>query len=177
MTPTPGLLREVLGHFATGVTVVTALVDGAPVGFTAQSFQSLSLDPPLVSVSPARTSTTWPRIRDTGRFCVNVLAADQGALSRRFADPSADRFAGTRWSPSPAGSPVLDGVLAWVDCALAGELPGGDHTIALGRVLDLRARPEAAPLLFYRGRFAGLAEPGEGADPATALTPEAPPPR
>jgi 3-hydroxy-9,10-secoandrosta-1,3,5(10)-triene-9,17-dione monooxygenase reductase component len=143
----------VLGTFTTGVVVVTAM-GAQPLGFTCQSFASLSLDPPLVSFSPARTSTTWPLIREIGRFCVNVLAHDQHELSERFAELGADRFAGVEWTRSPLGSPIIVGVSAWIDCELAAEYDGGDHTIVLGAVRALRADPQRHPLIFYRGRYA-----------------------
>jgi flavin reductase (DIM6/NTAB) family NADH-FMN oxidoreductase RutF len=92
-------------------------------------------------------------VRDLGRFCVNVLAEDQTRLSATFAGTSADRFAGVGWRPSPQGQPVLDGVVAWIDCTLWAEYEGGDHTIVVGRVLDLGADPSRLPLLFYRGGY------------------------
>ncbi|HEX2073866.1 MAG TPA: flavin reductase family protein [Geodermatophilus sp.] len=154
----PQAMREVLGHFASGVTVVTALTDDAgPLGFTCQSFSSLSLDPPLVVFAPARTSRTWPRLRAIGRFCVNVLAEDQTALSATFAHPVPDRFADVHWRPSRHGSPVLDDVVAWIDCALWAEYDGGDHTLVVARVLDLGADPDRRPLLYHRGAY-GLLE-------------------
>ncbi len=149
----PRTLRDVLGHFASGITVVTALAEDGPIGFTCQSFSSLSLDPALVTFAPARTSTTWPRLRAAGRFCVNVLADDQTQLSAAFARSGTDKFAGVRWQPSAGGSPVLDGVVAWIDCALWAEYDGGDHTIVVGRVLDLGATPERTPLVFHRGSY------------------------
>ena len=153
----PDAMRDVLGHFATGVVVVTAQqADGTLLGFTCQSFASLSLDPPLVSLAPARTSSTWPRIRAVGTFCVNVLAAEHEEVSVAFARSGVDKFAGVAWTPAPSGAPVLDGVSAWVDCELWAEYDGGDHTIAVGRVLDLSADPARPPLLYYRGRY-GLA--------------------
>lgn len=148
--------RDVLGHFATGVTVITAVADGAPVGFTCQSFQSLSLDPPLVTFAPQHTSTTWPRIRGAGRFCANILAEGQEQLARSFARTGADKFAGVRWSTTPSGCPVLEDVLAWIDCEVLRELDGGDHVLVLGRVLDLAVLRPAPPLLFFQGRFASL---------------------
>jgi 3-hydroxy-9,10-secoandrosta-1,3,5(10)-triene-9,17-dione monooxygenase reductase component len=151
---TPQAMRSVLGTFCSGVVVVTAIGADKPLGFTCQSFASLSLDPPLVSFSPARTSTTWPRIRELGQFCVNVLAHDQRELSERFARRGIDRWAGTEWRPSPLGSPILAGVSAWIDCELAAEHDGGDHTIALGAVRALDADPLRHPLIFYRGRYA-----------------------
>jgi 3-hydroxy-9,10-secoandrosta-1,3,5(10)-triene-9,17-dione monooxygenase reductase component len=150
---TPQVMRAVLGSFCTGVVVVTA-VGEEPFGFTCQSFSSLSLDPPLISFNPARTSTTWPRIRQVGRFAVNVLAHDQDELSELFARSGADRFAEVDWSTSPLGSPILADVSAWVDCELVAEYDGGDHTIVVGRVRALEANPQRHPLIFYRGRYA-----------------------
>ena len=147
------VLRDVLGHFVSGIVVVTAVGDAGPLGFTCQSFASLSLDPPLVSLAPARTSTTWPRIRAAGAFCVNVLAAGHEDVSVAFARSGVDKFAGVGWSPAPSGAPVLEGVSAWVDCALWAEYDGGDHTIAIGRVRDLGADESRPPLLYYRGRY------------------------
>lgn len=161
-----GEFRRVLGHFASGVTVVTAHTPadpgdpsgrGGPAGFACQSFASLSLDPPLVTFMVARTSTTWPRIARAGAFCVNILGADQGALCRGFAVSGADKFAGVAHSPAPAtGSPLLDGVPAWVDCRIQAVHTGGDHLIVVGRVEALGATAEAdgpGPLLFHRGAF------------------------
>ena len=158
----PARMREVLGHFASGVTVVTAVTDDGPIGFTCQSFSSLSLDPPLVVFAPARTSTTWPRLRTIGRFCVNVLAEHQTALSRSFARSGVDKFAGVPWSPSPHGSPVLGDVVAWLDCTLWAEYDGGDHTVAVARVVDLGADPGRPPLLFHRGRYGLLSPAADG---------------
>lgn len=157
----PTVMRDVLGHFVSGIVVVTAAGPAGPLGFTCQSFASLSLDPPLVNFSPARTSTTWPRIRAHGLFCVNVLAADQEDVSGGFArsGASVDKFAGVRWVAGPSGAPVLEGVSAWIDCALWAEYDGGDHTIAVGRVLDLGADPSRPALLYYRGRYGVTAAP------------------
>ena len=149
----PAVMREVLGHFVSGIVVITASGPDGPLGFTCQSFSSLSLEPPLVSFAPARTSSTWPRIRDVGTFCVNVLAADHQELSAGFARSGVDKFAGVPWRPGPSGAPVLDGVSAWIDCVLRDEFDGGDHTIVVGQVQDLGADPARPPLLFYRGRY------------------------
>jgi flavin reductase (DIM6/NTAB) family NADH-FMN oxidoreductase RutF len=157
----PRVLRDVLGHFASGVTVVTAATADGPIGFTCQSFSSLSLDPPLVVFAPSRTSRTWPRLREIGRFCINVLAEGQDDVSQNFARSAADKFAGVRWTPSAQGSPVLDGVVAWIDGALTAEYDGGDHTLAVARVLDLGAEPGRRPLLFHRGAY-GLLRPSDG---------------
>ena len=146
--------RQVLGHFCTGITVITAMEGDEPVGFTAQSFTSVSLDPPLVSVCPAKSSTTWPRVRAAGAFCVNILGGEQEAVSRAFAIRDGDKFHGLGWAPSSAtGSPVLDGVLGWVDCTLEVEHEAGDHLIAVARVVDLGISDEGRPLLFYRGGY------------------------
>ncbi|RSN67535.1 flavin reductase family protein [Actinomadura sp. WAC 06369] len=148
-------MRRVLGAFCTGVVAVTAVEGGEPVGMACQSFASLSLDPPLVCFCPSGASTTWPRIRAAGRFAVNVLAADQGDLCRAMA--GRDKFAGVPWTPGPGGSPLLDGALAWIEADVERELPGGDHTIVVGRVRHLASVREAGPLLFFRGGFGALA--------------------
>ncbi|MGW9130712.1 flavin reductase family protein [Streptomyces sp. NPDC055681] len=150
----PAEFRRVLGHFATGVTVVTAHTPDGPAGFACQSFASLSLDPPLVTFMVARTSTTWPRIARAGAFCVNILGAEQGALCRGFAVSGADKFAGVTYGAAPAtGSPLLASVPAWVDCRIQAVHTGGDHLIVVGRVEALGAADGVAPLLFHRGAF------------------------
>ncbi|MEU2395786.1 flavin reductase family protein [Streptomyces sp. NPDC007369] len=158
----PAEFRAVLGHFASGVTVVTAPPgegEDGPAGFACQSFASLSLDPPLVVFMVGRTSTSWPRIARAGVFCVNILGAGQGGLCRRFAVSGADKFAGLAHSPAPAtGSPLLDGVAAWIDCRIHAVHTGGDHLIVVGRVEALGAVGDEGPLLFHRGRFGRLAE-------------------
>ena len=147
------LFKEAMGRFTTGVTIVSGIDDGKPVGFTCQSFVSLSIDPPYVAVAPARTSTSWPRIESSGTFAVNVLADDQEELCRGFATKGGDKFAGVGWSPGPfSGAPVLTGALAWLECRLEQLHDAGDHLIAVGRVLDLQAR-EGRPLLFFRGGY------------------------
>lgn len=150
--------RRVLGHFPTGVVIVTAIYDGAPAGMSIGSFTSVSLDPPLIAILPAKTSVSWPRIAAAGEFCVNILNARQEALCRRFATSGADKFAGVRWRPAPSGSPVLEGALAWLDCSLEQVVEAGDHYIALGRVtsLDVGGQAEdhvAGPLVFFQGGY------------------------
>lgn len=154
----PAEFRRVLGHFASGVTVVTARDDEGPAGFACQSFASLSLDPPLIAFMVARTSTTWPRIARAGAFCVNVLGADQGPLCLGFAKSGADKFAGVTHTPAPVtGSPRLAGAPAWIDCTIATVHTGGDHLIVVGRVEALDGAAEGDPLVFHRGRFGRLA--------------------
>lgn len=152
--------RTTLGQFCSGVVIATGCLDGVPAGFAAQSFTSLSLDPPLVGLCPAKTSTSWPRLRDSGRFCINILAADQKPVCDLFAKSGIDKFASIDWRPGLTGSPIITGALACIDCELVAEHDAGDHTIAVGRVLDLDiANPEGAPLLFFRGaygQFGGL---------------------
>ncbi len=144
--------REVLGHFATGVTIVTALEEGLPVGFSCQSFAALSLDPPMVVLAPARASTSWPRIRAAGAFCVNILGEHQEAVCRAFAISGGDKFSGVGWRPGITGAPVIDGSLAVVECELGEIFEGGDHEIVTGLVVSLEVG-EGGPLLFYRGGF------------------------
>src|SRR5271165_6331174 len=147
--------REVLGHFATGITIVTALEDGAPVGFTCQSFAALSLDPPMVILAPARSSTSWPRIAKAGAFCVNILGEHQEALCRSFAVSGGDKFTGIAWHPGTNGAPVLDGSLASIECRLGVIHDAGDHELVTGQVVALTVG-EGRPLLFYRGGFGSL---------------------
>jgi 3-hydroxy-9,10-secoandrosta-1,3,5(10)-triene-9,17-dione monooxygenase reductase component len=146
--------RRVLGHYPTGVCVVTAVeADGAPTGMVVGSFTSVSLDPPLVAFFPDRKSSSWPRIEAVGKFCVNVLAADQQELCRRFATRGADKFAGVSHRTSANGSPILDGVVAWIDCNLDAVHEAGDHFIALGQVVALEVEGPGAPLLFFQGAY------------------------
>ena len=152
-----GRFREVLGHFATGVTVVTALEDGEPVGFTCQAFTSLSIDPPLVALAPAKSSTSWPRIARAGAFCVNILAEDQEAICRDFAVSGGDKFTGVGWHRGASGAPVLGGALAWVECRFVRAHDAGDHELVIGRVLDLGV-VAGRPLVYFRGGF-GRFEP------------------
>lgn len=149
--------RDVLGHFPSGVAVVTGAAGGEGSGLTVQAFCSLSLDPPLVLVCPARGSTSWPRIEATGQMCVNLLADDQEEVARRFSMAGSDKFGGLPWTPSPAtGSPVLEGSVGFIDCSIEQVRPGGDHLVVIGRVLALDARNDRRPLIFYRSRFGRL---------------------
>jgi 3-hydroxy-9,10-secoandrosta-1,3,5(10)-triene-9,17-dione monooxygenase reductase component len=149
--------RKVMGHFCTGVVIVSALLDEQLFGMTCQSFMSVSLAPPLVAFCPAHTSTSWPSIRAAGKFCVNVLALDQQALGEKFARSGADKFEGVNWTLSEGGNPSIEGCLAHIDCALEDVYSVGDHDIVIGRVRDLHLSRRGAPLLFYQGKFANLA--------------------
>ena len=158
--------REVLGHFASGVTIITGITDDGPAGFTCQAFSSLSLDPPMVLVLPSKSSTSWPTIGESGKFCVNILADHQEQVSAKFAKSRTDKFAGVTWEPSPMGQPILDGACAWIDCRVDAVHQGGDHLIVVGAVGGLAARRDSRPLLFHRGRYARTAESWSDLDSA-----------
>jgi flavin reductase (DIM6/NTAB) family NADH-FMN oxidoreductase RutF len=145
--------RQVLGHFPTGVTVVTASPGGIPVGMAVGSFSSVSLDPPLVAFFPDRSSSSWPKIQHAGSFCVNVLAEDQEEVCRRFAMKGDDKFAGLGYTSAGSGSPLLDGVLAWIDCDIHSVTDAGDHFCVMGAVRDLGVADEGSPLVFFRGGY------------------------
>ena len=142
--------RQVMGHFPTGVVIVAS---PGPTGTAIGSFLSLSIDPPLVAFTAQKTSSTWPRIREAGVFCVSVLADDQEAVCRAFAQSGADKFAGVGWTPMPSGSPRINDCTAWMDCEIDAVYEGGDHDICVGRVLEMGIDREAKPLLFFRGGY------------------------
>jgi flavin reductase (DIM6/NTAB) family NADH-FMN oxidoreductase RutF len=150
--------RQVLGRFATGVVAITALdaESGEPCGLAANSFTSVSLEPPLVAFCVAHTSTSWPKVRGAKVLTVNVLAEHQQEVCTQMANRGGDKFAGLRWTGSPGGNPVLDGALAWIDCAVEAEHPAGDHVIVVARVLQLDTHAEGGPLLFFRGGYGGF---------------------
>ena len=161
LEPEPRRFRQVLGHFCTGVTVITTVRDGRPAGFACQAFAALSLDPPLVLFCPGRSSVTWPVIARAGHFCANVLADGQQEMARRFGASGGDKFAGVPWSPAPSGAPVLDGALTWVQGTVQAVHEAGDHYLVTGRVTALGPCRPGRPLLFYRGRYAAT-DPGSG---------------
>ncbi len=148
----PAELRRVMGHFATGVTIVTGMDGGEPVGFACQSFTSVSLEPPLVLFCPSNGSRSWPRIQSSGSFSVNVLAEDQLELCKTFATSGGDKFAGLAWHETQWG-PSLDNVLATVHCDISQVVPAGDHDVVLGEVRELVTHRDAAPLVFFRGQY------------------------
>jgi 3-hydroxy-9,10-secoandrosta-1,3,5(10)-triene-9,17-dione monooxygenase reductase component len=154
--------RRVMGQFATGVTIITAMDGDEPAGVAANSFTSVSLDPPLVLFCVGRTSTTWPRIERARKFAVNILGDHQEDVSRLFATKGADRFGETDWHVGVGGSPVLHDVIAYVDCEFWQEYDGGDHIIVVGKVLDLGVDHDAGPLVFYQGEYGRFAGPEEG---------------
>src|SRR5690349_560870 len=129
--------RAVLGLFCSGVTVVTSVSDEQPVGMTCQSFSSVSLEPPLVMFSPAKTSRAWPLMQRAGYFCVNILAADQSELSNVMATKGDEKFNGVSWTTAATGAPVIEGVLGYIDCTVHQVVEAGDHYIVIGRVKEL----------------------------------------
>ncbi len=149
--------RNALGRFATGITIVTALgPEGKPLGVTISSFNSVSLDPPLVLWSLSANSPKLEAFRQAERYAINVLAADQRGLSNRFASRNDDRFADVPVRAGLAGTPLVDGCCAWFECAHEAHYPGGDHVIFLGRV-ERFARGEAtSPLVFFDGTYCWL---------------------
>lgn len=147
--------RSILGRFATGVVAITAIDpdSGVPTGLAANSFTSVSLDPPLVGFCVAHTSSTWPKLRNADRQCVNILSEPQTEVCLQLAAKGADKFAGLEWTTSPSGSPVLDGALAWIECSVEAEYVAGDHVIVVARVHHLDKHHDGEPLVFYQGGY------------------------
>jgi 3-hydroxy-9,10-secoandrosta-1,3,5(10)-triene-9,17-dione monooxygenase reductase component len=153
LAPDPAALRTVLGHFATGVAIITALDGDEPVGMACNSFTSVSLEPQLVLFCAAKSSTTWPRIQAARKWAANILSEESEEVCRLFAQKGADRFAHIAYSTGRTGAPVLEAAIAFVDCETVAEHDAGDHVIVVGRVLELGYAPEGKPLLFYRGGY------------------------
>lgn len=167
MSPTgtaiePLHFREALGHYASGITVVTSHIAGEPIGFTCQSFYSVSMSPPLVSFSVMSQSASYPRIRQAGRFAVNILSGEQVDISNQFACRGTDKWQGVDWHQSSLGNPIIGGSLLWLDCEIHAEYPAGDHLIVIGEVKALSLQEAAAeqPLLYFKGQYRNLAEQG-----------------
>ncbi len=155
-------LRDVLGRFATGVTIVTSLADGHPVGMTCQSFASVSLEPPLVLFCVARASRSWPLIRSAGFFCFNLLAEGQAPLAEVMATRGADKFAGLSWGVAKTGAPLLEGAIGYVDCTVESTHDAGDHVVVVGRVEAFGAGTGVVPLIRYRSNYHGVGGPLPG---------------
>ena len=152
----PARFRQLMGHFATGVTVVTAPnADGGPVGMTANTLTSVSLHPPLVSVCIDHAADMHQTLQQAAAFTVNILAEHQEAISRRFAEQGSNRFDGLGFRPHEHGGVILDGAIAIIECERVAQIPAGDHTIYVARVVGGETF-EAAPLLYYRGGYTGL---------------------
>jgi flavin reductase (DIM6/NTAB) family NADH-FMN oxidoreductase RutF len=154
----PLSFREALGHYASGITVITSYVDGELIGFTCQSFYSVSMSPPLVSFSVKSSSYSYPKIRRAGRFVVNILSGEQVKISNQFARQSTDKWHGIEWRESPLGNPIIAGSLHWLDCEIHAEHAAGDHLIVIGEVKALNLQESAAtqPLLYFKGQYCKL---------------------
>jgi 3-hydroxy-9,10-secoandrosta-1,3,5(10)-triene-9,17-dione monooxygenase reductase component len=148
--------RDALGRFATGVALVTAAPNGEPAGLIVNSLTSVSLEPPLVSFCPSRSSLTWSRMRRAGRFGVNVLGRQHERFAIRATPSGADRFAGLAWQPGRGGVPLLTDALVSLECEIVAEYPAGDHWIAVGQVDNLQISPIGDPLVFFAGAFGAL---------------------
>lgn len=155
----PGDFRQTLGHFPTGVTVVTAAGADRPIGVAIGSFASISLDPPLVGFFLGTESGSWPPMEASGHFCVNVLAADQQELCGVMASRAEDKFDGVDTAPAPgSGAPILPGVVAVIDCRIDQVVPTGDHNLIIGRVLHLEVGgDDADPMVFFKGQYGSFA--------------------
>ncbi|MFD0059551.1 flavin reductase family protein [Streptomyces sp. NPDC056690] len=152
----PAAFRRILGHYPTGVVVITAMAQDGPVGMAVGTFTSISLEPPLVGFFPDRNSSTWARISAVGAFCANILGEDHEDICRTFATRGIDRFATVDWMPGPTGSPVLTDAIAWADCRVSEDHPIGDHQLVVGQVTTLALHAGEAthrPLVFHRSRY------------------------
>ena len=158
----PSRFREARGHYASGITVITSLINGEPLGFTCQSFYSVSMSPPLVSFSVMASSASYPGMRQAGRFAVNILSGEQVGISNQFARKGTDKWHGVQWQASPLGNPVIAGSLHWLDCQIHAEHAAGDHLIVIGEVKALKLHEASAtqPLLYFKGNYCNLAALG-----------------
>lgn len=158
----PLSFREALGHYASGITVITSHIDDEPVGFTCQSFYSVSMSPPLVSFSVMSSSASFPKIRQAGRFAVNILSDEQVKISNQFARRGTDKWHGVEWQESPLGNPIIAGSLHWLDCEIYAEHAAGDHLIVIGEVkaLNLQEAATTQPLLYFKGQYRNIAAHG-----------------
>ena len=151
-------LRRLMGHFATGVTIITTKgADGTPYGLTANAFTSLSLDPPLCLVCVDRRAESFAHFYDSKVFTVNILTREQEDLSNRFAKSGGDKFTGVATVPGHHGAPLIAGALAHIECVITDTLEGGDHVVHVGRIERFDVR-DGDPLLFYQGRYRRLAD-------------------
>lgn len=149
-----GEFRRVMGHFPTGVTVVTASSDQGPIGVAIGSFVSISLDPPLVGFFLGNTSGSGEGIKNAGHFCVNVLGDSQLELCGLMASKADDKFSGVQWTPAlGTGAPVLPDILAVIDCKLDSVVEAGDHDLYIGRVQHLDTIADGEPMVFYKGQY------------------------
>lgn len=155
----PAQYRQVLGSYPTGVVVITALdEDSNPAAMVVGTFTSVSLDPPLVGFLPDKSSSSWPKIEQAGRFCVNVLGSDQQNICRQMAAKGADKFAGVGYALSDHNLPVLADAIASIECQIHSVTEAGDHWFVLGQVLRMLVNRDEDPMLFHRGRYGGFTE-------------------
>jgi 3-hydroxy-9,10-secoandrosta-1,3,5(10)-triene-9,17-dione monooxygenase reductase component len=161
----PRAFRDALGLYASGITVIAGHDEDEPLGFTCQSFYGVSLAPPLISFSVMTNSSTYPRIRKTGRFSVNVLAQSQQSLSDQFGRKGKDRWAGVAWRMTQGRNPIIEGTLLWLDCKIAAEHQAGDHCIVIGEVIAMSLNDwhDGAPLLYFKGKYRHLHDVGGSA--------------
>jgi 3-hydroxy-9,10-secoandrosta-1,3,5(10)-triene-9,17-dione monooxygenase reductase component len=159
----PRAFRDALALYASGITVIAGHDNDEPLGFTCQSFYSVSIAPPLISFSVMANSSTYPRIRQTGKFSVNVLAEAQQAISDQFALKGKDRWAGIAWRMTSGRNPVIAGTLMWLDCRIVAEHQAGDHYIVIGEVIAMSPNDwhDGAPLLYFKGKYRHLHKSGE----------------
>jgi flavin reductase (DIM6/NTAB) family NADH-FMN oxidoreductase RutF len=157
--PVPLAMRSAMSAFPTGVVLLAAKVDGTPVGMLANSFTSVSLDPPLVSINIARTSSTWPMLRRARAWGISVLAEGQEAVFRQLSSRATERFVGLDWTSDADGSLVLDGASATFIVSFEAQFDAGDHVIVLMHVHGLQRSPDRAPIVFYGSRTARMATP------------------
>jgi flavin reductase (DIM6/NTAB) family NADH-FMN oxidoreductase RutF len=152
--PDPRSFRDAIGMFATGVVFITASPNGEPAGLIVNSLASVSLEPPLVSFCPARSSLTWTRMRRAGRFGVNVLGSSHRSFAIHATPAGSDRFTRVDWHTGLGGAPLLTDALASLECEIVAEHPAGDHWIVVGHVEHVRTSPVNDPLVFFAGAFA-----------------------
>jgi 3-hydroxy-9,10-secoandrosta-1,3,5(10)-triene-9,17-dione monooxygenase reductase component len=168
MEPVPDRFRQVMGHFATGISVVTTRDGEMPAGITVNAFSSVSLDPPLVMVALDRERFITPMVRSFGRYAVNILGSDQQLLSDCFAhapvSPGREEFCGAAWHPGPTGLPLLDGAIATLECTVVQTFSAGDHDLFIGRVDSLDQHREGVPpLLYFRRHYLRIEQGAESA--------------
>lgn len=154
----PGSFREMLGHYSSGINIIAGRNGDELVGFTCQSFMSVSLHPPLIAFCVNKASASYPKIRNSASFSVNVLSHQQIEFSRQFARKSESRWVGVEWSETLRKNPVLKDSLLWLDCEIASEFEAGDHLIVVGLVLDgsTTMKEEHEPLVYFRGKYRKL---------------------
>jgi flavin reductase (DIM6/NTAB) family NADH-FMN oxidoreductase RutF len=151
-------LRQVMGHFATGVTIITTFnKEGEMHGLTANAFTSVSLEPPLLLISVDKKAESWPAFEESKVFTVNILAEDQEALSRKFAVSGGNKFEGVAYRRGGNGAAILDGALSYIECTLYAAYEGGDHSLYLGEIQQAEVR-EGKPLCFFRGGYRTLGD-------------------